>query len=226
MDFLYDIPLLGFIFQVVGYLINAILNTNLAPQTLALATPIALGALCGVMNERSGVVNIGIEGMMLTAAFVGFMAAVVVSDAMPDAEPSAFFGATPALLVGVLAAIGAGMLVSVLHAWLSISVRADQIISGTVINIIALGLTGYLNRLIRPSGSAGTFDSFDPPEALVDLPIVGWLFNMFLSQGPITMSVIVFVDRSCRSCCSGRAGASAREPSASTRAQRTRSVST
>src|SRR6185295_18842780 len=138
MDFLYDLPLLGFIFQIVGYLINAILNTNLAPQTLALATPIALGALCGVMNERSGVVNIGIEGMMLTAAFVGFMAAVVV---------------------GVLAAIGAGMLVSVLHAWLSISVRADQIISGTVINIMALGLTGYLNRLIKPSGSAGTFDS-------------------------------------------------------------------
>jgi general nucleoside transport system permease protein len=193
MDFLYDLPLLGFIFQIVGYLINAILNTNLAPQTLALATPIALGALCGVMNERSGVVNIGIEGMMLTAAFVGFMAAVVVSDAMPDAEPGAIFGATPALLVGVLAAIGAGMLVSVLHAWLSISVRADQIISGTVINIMALGLTGYLNRLIKPSGSAGTFESFKPPEALIDLPIVGWIFNMFLSQGPITMSVIVFV---------------------------------
>ena len=83
----------------------------------------------------------------------------------------------------MLAAIGAGMLVSVLHAWLSISVRADQIISGTVINIIALGLTSYLNRLIRPSGSAGSFSSFDPPEELVDLPFVGWLFNMFLSQG-------------------------------------------
>ena len=48
MDFLYDIPLLGFVFQIVGYLIDAILNTNLAPQTLALATPIALGAMCGV----------------------------------------------------------------------------------------------------------------------------------------------------------------------------------
>jgi len=145
------------------------------------------------MNERSGVVIIGIEGMMLTAAFVGFMAAVVVDDAMPDAQPSAIFGATPALLVGVLAAIIAGMLVSSLHAWLSISARADQIISGTVINIIALGLTGYLNRTIQPSGSAGSFDTFHPPEALVDLPVVGWIFNMFLSQGPITMSVIVFV---------------------------------
>jgi len=191
MDFLYQIPALGFVFQIVGYLINAVVNTNLAPQTLALATPIALGALCGVMNERSGVVNIGIEGMMLTAAFVGFMAAVIVDDAMPDAQPSAIFGATPALLVGVLAAILAGMLVSSLHAWLSISARADQIISGTVINITALGLTGYLNRLLKPTDSAGSFVPFVPPQPLLDLPVVGWLFRMFLGVGPITMSVIV-----------------------------------
>ena len=193
MDFLFDLPVLGFILQFIAYVIDAIVTTNVAPQTLQLATPIALGALCGVMNERSGVVNIGIEGMMLTAAFVGFMAAVVVDEAMPDAVPSAAFGATPALVVGVLAAILAGMAVSALHAWLCVSVRADQIISGTVINIIALGLTGYLNRLIKPSGSAGTFDPFRPPAELVDLPVVGWLINMFLSVGPISMSVLVFV---------------------------------
>ena len=100
---------------------------------------------------------------------------------------------TPALVVGILAAIGAGMLVSALHAWLCVTVRADQIISGTVINIIALGLTGYLNRLIAPTGSAGTLDPFRPPDWLVDLPVVGWIFRMFLAVGPITMSVIVFV---------------------------------
>ena len=72
--------------------------------------------------------------------------------------------------------------------------RADQIISGTVINITALGLTGYLNRLIiNRAVSAGTFEPFHPPQALIDLPFVGWLFKMFLVQGPITMSVIVFV---------------------------------
>lgn len=193
MEFLFDLPVLGFVLQFLAYLINAIVTTSLAPQTLQLATPIALGALCGVMNERSGIVNIGIEGMMLTAAFVGFMVAVVVDDAMPDAVPSAFFGVTPALLVGVLAAILAGMLVSALHAWLCITVRADHIISGTVINIVALGLTGYLNRLIKPSGSAGTFDSFRPPDMLTDLPVIGWLLNMFLSVGPISMSVLVLV---------------------------------
>jgi general nucleoside transport system permease protein len=192
MDVLFGLPVLGFVFQFLAYLIDAIFTTNLPAQTLQLATPIALGALCGVMNERSGIVNIGIEGMMLTAAFVGFMAAMLVHEAMP-ADRGFFFGATPALIVGVLAAIGAGMLVSLLHAWLSITVRADQIISGTVINITALGLTSYLNRLIKPGGSAGTFDTIQLPAELLDLPLVGWILRMFLSSGPITTSVIIFV---------------------------------
>ncbi len=192
MDVLFGLPVVGFVFQFLAYLIDAIFTTNLPAQTLQLATPIALGALCGVMNERSGIVNIGIEGMMLTAAFVGFMAAMVVHEAMP-ADRGFFFGATPALIIGVLAAIGAGMLVSLLHAWLSITVRADQIISGTVINITALGLTSYLNRLIKPGGSAGTFDTIQLPAQLLDLPLVGWILRMFLSSGPITTSVIIFV---------------------------------
>ena len=191
MDALFNIPILGWILQLIAYVIDHL--QFLGPQTLQLATPIALGALCGVMCERSGVVNIAIEGLMLTAAFVGFMAAMLVSQAIPNETPSAIFGATPALVIGVLAAVVAGMLVSALHAWLSVSVQANQIISGTAINILALGLTGYLNRLIRPSGSAGSFDSFHPPQALIDLPLVGWIFNTFLSVGPITMSVIVFV---------------------------------
>ena len=192
MEALFDIPVLGYLFQFAGYLLHVITATSLAPQTLQLATPIALGALCGVMNERSGIVNIGIEGMMLTSAFVGFMVAMTVHEAMPS-DPTSVFGFTPALIVGILAAVLAGMLVSALHAWLCITVRADQIISGTVINITALGLTSYLNRLIRPAGSAGTLDPFRPPVELLDLPIVGWIFRMFLAVGPITMSVIVFV---------------------------------
>jgi simple sugar transport system permease protein len=192
MNALLDIPILGFILQFLVYLVNVIVNGHIAPIILGLATPIALGALCGVMNERSGVVNIGIEGMMLFSAYVAFMTALFVHQAFP-AKPSPFFGATPALILGVVAAIAAGVLISLLHAWLSISVRADQIISGTIINITALGLTSYLNRLIKPFDSAGTFQSFRPPAGLVNLPGVGWLFEMFTAVGPIAMSVIVIV---------------------------------
>jgi ABC-type uncharacterized transport system permease subunit len=193
MEFLYDIPVLGLFFQLFGFLIDQLVNTDLAARTLKFATPIALGAYCGVLCERSGIVNIGIEGIMLTAAFVGFMAAMLVDEAMPDVVPGDVFGATPALLVGVVAAIIAGMLVSLLHAWLSISVRADQIISGTAIIILAFGITGYLNRLIKPSGSAGTFSSFQAPAALADIPILGWLLTDVLSVGPISLAVLVIV---------------------------------
>jgi simple sugar transport system permease protein len=192
MDALLDLPVIGLVLQLLVYIVDAAVNGHISPIILAIATPIALGALCGIMNERSGIVNIGIEGMMLMSAFVGFIAALTVQgSALP--EPSGFFGVTPALLVGVVAAVLAGMAISTLHAWLCITIRADQIISGTIINIIALGLTGYMNRLLRPSTSAGTLEPFRPPAELTNLPVVGWLLEMFLNQGPIAMSVIVLV---------------------------------
>jgi general nucleoside transport system permease protein len=193
MDALYGIPVVGLLFQLVGYLITVL--PSIAPIILSLAAPIALGALCGLMCERSGIVNIGIEGMMLSAAFVAFVVAGVVAQGTTG-RSVAPFGATPALLIGVVAGVLTGVAVSVLHAWLSISIRADQIISGTIINVAALGLTGYLNRLIitpNPSLSGGTFRPWQPPAELTNLPVVGWLLDMFLAQGPIGMSVIVFV---------------------------------
>jgi ABC-type uncharacterized transport system permease subunit len=193
MDFVYGIPILGVLAQLIGYLVE--IFPRYGPILFGLATPLALGALCGIMNERSGVVNIGIEGMMLTSAFVAFLVAGLAASAVP-AGASPLFGATPALLIGVVAGVGTGMLVSLLHAWLSITVRADQIISGTIINIAALGITGYLNRLIisgNPRLGAGTFRSYNPPDFLTDVPLLGPFFNMFLSRGPISISVIVLV---------------------------------
>jgi ABC-type uncharacterized transport system permease subunit len=191
MEFLYDIPILGLILQMLAYLIEVL--PRLAPNTLALATPIALGAMCGVMCERSGVVNIGIEGIMLIGAFVGFVAGVLAGALVPT-DPTAIFGITLPLLIAVAAAVLAGMLVSTLHAWLTVSVRADQIVSGVIINIAAVGVTGYFFHFMQAgTRGAGTFRHFRPPEEVVDLPFVGWLFRMFLDQGPIAMSVIIIV---------------------------------
>jgi simple sugar transport system permease protein len=193
MDVLYGIPILGLFIQFVAYLIQ--IGPSIAPIVLAISTPLAFGALCGIMNERSGVVNIGIEGMMLMSAFFGFVAAGFAAGAV-DFDRSGPFGVTPPILLGVAVAIGVAVLLSVLHAWLSITIRTDQIISGTIINIAALGLTGYLNRIFitpNPRLGAGTFQTWRPPEFLTDLPVVGWLFSMFLKQGPIAMSLIVFV---------------------------------
>jgi ABC-type uncharacterized transport system permease subunit len=189
---LYDIPIVGLVFQFVGYLIAII--PDIAPIMLRAATPIAFGALCGVVCERSGVVNIGIEGIMLATAFVGWAIGVLLAPSL-GAQSGAIFGVTPALLIALVTALIAGMLISLVHAWLSITVRADQIISGTIINIAAFGLTGYLNTLISKSSpvGAGAFTQFHPPEWLIGLPFVGWIFEMFLQQGPITMSLIVIV---------------------------------
>jgi simple sugar transport system permease protein len=193
MEGLFDIPVIGLLIQLLVYLLD-ILTTN-GVIILALTAPIALGALCGVMNERSGVVNIGIEGMMLASAFFGWWVCSIVNQMFPAGPSSLVFGITIPLIVGLLAALLTGLIASAVHAWLSISVRADQIISGTVINIVALGLTGYINLLLSRTStpSGGKFVPFTPPAALVDLPLVGWIFKMFLNQGPITMSVIVLV---------------------------------
>ena len=193
MDVVYGIPVIGVLFQFIGYLIDV--TPGIAPIVLGLAAPIALGALCGIMNERSGIVNIGIEGMMLSGAFAGFLAAGLFQQTF-GGDAWGPFGVTPALLVGMVAAIATAMILSALHAWLSITISADQIISGTIINIAALGLTGYLNRLLispNPRLGAGTFSSLDVPREITNLPVIGWLIDMFLSQGPIAMSVILFV---------------------------------
>ena len=160
------------------------------PIILALSAPLTLGALCGVMNERSGVVNIGIEGMMLASAFVGWFVASIVDQSF-GWNPGFVFGVTPALVIGLLAALAMGVSRRS-HAWLSISLRVDQIISGTIINIVALGMTGYLDILLsqnrhRPRGSSEV-----RPAGLAGEPARGGLAQQaLLAQGPITMSVII-----------------------------------
>jgi ABC-type uncharacterized transport system permease subunit len=191
-QFLYGIPILGVVFELIGYLIA--IAPLIAPIVVKASVPIGFAALCGVMCERSGVVNIGIEGTMLVAAFVGWTAGVYLEPVL-GSSAGLPFGATPTLVVALILAILSGVVVSLVHAWLSISVKADQIISGTIINIAAFGITGYLISLLSvnsPEG-AGQFKAWNPPNALTDLPGVGWLIDTIFGQGPITISLIVIV---------------------------------
>ena len=192
MDVLFDIPVIGLLFQLIDYMLQTL--PRLAPGILAGATPIALGAMAGIMCERSGVVNIGIEGMMLTGAFAGFAMGSLAVTLFGASDGVTVFGITLPLLIGVGAAMLSGLVIATVFAWLTISVRADQIIAGTIVNIAALGLTSYLNRLIGSElDGAGRFDKVQAPEILADLPFVGWIFEMLFDQGPIAMSVIVIV---------------------------------
>jgi simple sugar transport system permease protein len=177
--------LLRLIWELGVYLFTVV--PDLLPIILALATPLALGALCGVLNERSGVVNIGIEGIMLMAAFFAYLTGFALHDAL---------GSGQSLVLGILVGVLVGALLGLVHAWLTVSVRADQIIAGTMMNIAAFGVTGYLNRLIiTPSGlgGAGVIAPFHLPDAIANLPVAGPVLVMFFDQGPIAMSVLFIV---------------------------------
>lgn len=139
--------------------------------TIRQSTPITLGALSGIFSERAGVVNIAIEGMMLSAAFAGFMTNVYTGN----------------LLLSVLVAMLVGGLMGFLHALLSVTFLVDQIISGTVINILAIGLTGYLYQT-----GATTKGKFTPIEIpyLADIPIIGEVLFM---NPPITYTAMAMV---------------------------------
>ncbi|MEQ1787573.1 MAG: ABC transporter permease [Acidimicrobiales bacterium] len=131
---------------------------QLVVESLRLGTPVALGAMAGLWCERAGVVNIGIEGMMLTAACTGFMTYAIVGDA----------NTTSALWLGIGVAVLTGGLLALLHATLSVSFRVDQIISGVVINLLALGLTGFLRSevLVDTGVSTGI------PTRAIELPLL------------------------------------------------------
>jgi ABC-type uncharacterized transport system permease subunit len=145
--------------------------------TLTAATPLTLGAMAGILCERSGIINIAIEGMMLTGAF----AAV------------AFASIFDSLWMGLLMASLMGGLMAAFHAVLSIKYKVDQIISGTVINILAAGGTRFLNiRLLEPAGlsAPGSFGTISIP-FLSEIPIIGPI--LFENQPTVFIMLILLV---------------------------------
>jgi ABC-type uncharacterized transport system permease subunit len=144
--------------------------TGMLVSSLVRATPIALAALSGIYSERSGVVNIGIEGMMLVGAFTSVVAASV----------------TGSMFAGVVGGILAGVLLALLHAVLSIRYRVDQIVSGTGAIILALGLTSFLQRAVlnvNPElNQPGPAIAALPIPVLWKIPVIG---PLFFNQSPI-----------------------------------------
>ena len=141
----------------VGHLNNVVVWSALLASMLRYATPLTFAAIGGMFSERSGVVNIALEGMMLAGAFFGILAA----------QKSGSWE------IGLLAAAGAGAGLALIHAFFSINLRADQIVSGTAINFLALGLTGYF--FVDVYGELGT-PSEIPRIPDVNLPLDRWNF--------------------------------------------------
>ncbi|MCP4753898.1 MAG: ABC transporter permease [Proteobacteria bacterium] len=145
-------------------------------QSLRLATPISLGSMAGILSERSGVVNIAIEGMMLAAACIGFTAALYSQN----------------IWLGLFMAAVGGALMAALHAVLSIRFMVDQIISGTVINILAIGSTGFIRRaflLNNPRQSGTVLPTWRIPW-LSDIPVLG---KIFFSHQPLVFTMLILV---------------------------------
>jgi ABC-type uncharacterized transport system permease subunit len=182
-----------------------VIITSMLATTIAVATPLTLGALSGIFCERAGVVNIGIEGMMLTAAFFGWLAAIYMFHVFG-------FSKDVSIYTGLVFAVLTGGVMGLLHAILSVTYKVDQIIGGTVINILAVGLTGFLNRQMffgtgsvfggNVPNSPGTLLNIHVPLAEALNPLCGTsadcieivrALNTVLDQRPIAISAVVLV---------------------------------
>jgi ABC-type uncharacterized transport system permease subunit len=155
---------------------------GLLQQSIFLATPLILGAMGGVLCERSGVINVAIEGQMLAGAWAGAMFATIFHNKG----------------LGILAAVVAGGVMGLLLAVFAIRYLVNQVVLGVVLNVLALGLTGFVyDSLMQKSqdtlNNPGFFDPIKIP-VLGDIPIVGpLLFNANIIVY-LTYAVIIVVD--------------------------------
>ena len=138
------------------------------PYAISYTIPLLITALGALYCERSGIVNIGLDGLMIVGSFAG---ALTVSKLQANGVPGA-------LWIGLLVAVLIGVLFSLLHAFASINLNAEQVISGTAINMIAGALTVFLARNITGSGNIRITNGFIPKDIpiLSEIPIIGPLF--------------------------------------------------
>ncbi|MFC0331166.1 ABC transporter permease [Paenibacillus sepulcri] len=156
------------------------------PYAIMFTIPLLITALGGLFSERSGIVNIGLEGLMVIGSFMGAFVIFKLQTAWPD-HPVA------AIWVGLAAALAAGVLFSLLHAFASIHLSANQVISGTAINMIAGALTVFLARNITGSGNIRITSGFQPFNVplLSKIPVIGDL--LFTKTYPTTWLILLLV---------------------------------
>ncbi|MFC0558981.1 ABC transporter permease [Halalkalibacter alkalisediminis] len=159
------------------------------PAAIYAAAPLILTGLGGLFSERSGVVNIGLEGLMVIGAFTGIVVTLTL-------EGMGFGGSS--VWLAMLAAVMIGAAFSLFHAVASITFRADQIVSGVALNFLAVGLSVFLIRLMYGKGQTDYIRNriyrFDVP-VLSDIPIIGPLFfsNVYItSYIAILFAIVVY----------------------------------
>ncbi len=145
--------------------------------SLRLSMPLAFAALGGLWAERSGVLNIGLEGMLLTGAFVG--AAVT-------------FYSGENVWLGILAAIVSGALVGLLHAYLCVTLHVNQLVSGLAINLSAAGLTSFMSRLVFNSSTTQKLPGV-PTIAIPGLSQIPILGSLLFNQDPLVYFLLLLL---------------------------------
>ncbi|MCX6451057.1 MAG: ABC transporter permease [Actinobacteria bacterium] len=154
------------------YIANTDITNSVVASGMRFGMPLALAAMVGIMCERSGVINIGIEGTMLLSGFTGFYIASWSKN----------------IVAGLMIAILTGILTSFVHAMMTIQWKMDQIIAGTIINILASGLTSFLYK--QGSTIPNSWPIFDIP-ILGQIPFIGHAF--FTQQGPIQYLGLILI---------------------------------
>lgn len=141
---------------------------QIMPYAVAFTIPLLITALGALFSERSGIVNIGLEGLMVTGAFAGALTIYKLQETWPNGS----------IWLGLLLAMVVGVLFSLLHAFASINLSANQVISGTAINMIAGAVTVFLARNMTGSGNIRITEGVARVDVpfLSDIPVIGPLF--------------------------------------------------
>lgn len=160
-----------------GEVLETIFSLSTLNSAIRLAIPIALAAMGGTFSERAGIINIGLEGMLLTGAFAGVLGSFLTGSAW----------------IGVVFAIVSGMLSGALFSLFTVELRANHVVAGVGINVLALGLTTWMMQVVW--GSRGTSPEVAGIEAirfdaLAGIPVLGTLFG---DQSPFVYIMLILI---------------------------------